>query len=135
MFCTGGIRCEKASSYLLKNGYKNISQLDGGILNYLEVKKNNKKTSWKGECFVFDNRVSINKNLEKGSYEQCYGCRQPITKKDITLKSYIKGATCKYCINLKSKSKIISSSTRQNQIDIAEKNNTKHSFKKIYTQK
>ncbi len=135
MFCTGGIRCEKASSYLLKNGFKDISQLDGGILNYLEVKKNNKKTSWKGECFVFDNRVSINKNLEKGSYEQCYGCRQPITKKDITLKSYIKGATCKYCINLKSKSKIISSSTRQNQIDIAEKNNTKHSFKKIYTQK
>ena len=135
MFCTGGIRCEKASSYLLKNGFKDISQLDGGILNYLEVKKNNKKTSWKGECFVFDNRVSINKNLEKGSYEQCYGCRQPITKKDITLKSYIKGATCKYCINLKSKSKIISSSTRQNQIDIAEKNNTKHSFRKIYTSK
>ena len=133
MFCTGGIRCEKASSYLLKNGYKDVSQLDGGILNYLEVKK--KSTSWKGECFVFDNRVAVNKKLVKGSYEQCYGCRQPITKKDMKLKSYKKGATCKYCINLKSKSKIQSSSTRQNQIDIAEKSNTKHSFIKIYTQK
>ena len=135
MFCTGGIRCEKASSYLLKNGYKDISQLDGGILNYLEVKKKEKRTSWKGECFVFDNRVAVNKKLDKGSYEQCYGCRHPITKQDMKLKSYIKGATCKYCINLKSKSKIQSSSTRQYQIDIAEKNNDKHSFRKIYTEK
>ena len=133
MFCTGGIRCEKASSYLLKNGYKNIYQLDGGILNYLEIKKNEKNTSWKGECFVFDNRVAVNNKLNKGSYEQCYGCRHPITKKDMKLKSYIKGVTCKYCINIKTKIKIQSSSTRQYQIDIAEKNNKKHSFKKIYT--
>ena len=133
MFCTGGIRCEKASSYLLKNGYKDVSQLDGGILNYLEIKKNKKCTSWKGECFVFDNRVSVNSVLDKGIYEQCYGCRHPITKEDMMLKSYKKGATCKYCINLKTKSKIQSSSTRQNQIDVAEKNDTKHSFRKIYT--
>jgi len=135
MFCTGGIRCEKASSYLLKNGYKDISQLDGGILNYLEVKKKKKSTAWQGECFVFDNRVAVNNKLDKGSYEQCYGCRHPITKQDMKLKSYKKGATCKYCINLKSKTKIQSSSTRQYQIDIAEKNNTKHSFRKIYTAK
>ena len=135
MFCTGGIRCEKASSYLLKNGYKDISQLDGGILNYLEVNKKNKGTSWKGECFVFDNRVAVNKKLDKGSYDQCYGCRHPITKQDMKLNSYTKGATCKYCINIKSKSKIQSSSTRQYQIDIAEKNNSKHSFRKIYTAK
>ena len=135
MFCTGGIRCEKASSYLLKNGYKDISQLDGGILNYLEVKKKKNATAWQGECFVFDNRVAVNNKLDKGSYEQCYGCRHPITKQDMKLKSYKKGATCKYCINLKSKTKIQSSSTRQYQIDIAEKNNTKHSFRKIYTSK
>tara|TARA_B110000858_G_C17689497_1_gene420588 strand:+ start:62 stop:994 length:933 start_codon:yes stop_codon:yes gene_type:complete len=135
MFCTGGIRCEKASSYLLKNGYKDISQLDGGILNYLEVKKKEKSTSWEGECFVFDNRVAVDLRLNKGTYEQCYGCRHPITKKDMELKSYIKGVTCKYCISLKSKTKIKSSSTRQDQIDIAEKNNKKHSFKKIYTTK
>ena len=133
MFCTGGIRCEKASSYLLKNGYKNISQLDGGILNYLEVKKSDKNTSWQGECFVFDNRVAVNNKLDKGTYEQCYGCRHPITKCDMKLKSYKKGATCKYCINLKTKTKIQSSTTRQIQIDIAEKNNINHSFKKFYS--
>ena len=133
MFCTGGIRCEKASSYLLKNGYKDISQLDGGILNYLEVNKNNKNTSWKGECFVFDNRVAVNNKLNKGTYEQCYGCKYPITKQDMKLKSYKKGATCKYCINLKSRIKIQSSITRQNQIETAEKMNKKHPFKKIYT--
>jgi UPF0176 protein len=135
MFCTGGIRCEKASSYLLKNGYKNISQLDGGILNYLEINKYNKTTSWKGECFVFDNRVSVNSKLNKGTYEQCYGCRHPITAYDMSLKSYKKGTTCKYCIKTKTKIKIHSSETRQSQIDIAEKNYTKHSFKKIYTSK
>ncbi len=133
MFCTGGIRCEKASSYLLKNGYKDVSQLDGGILNYLEVKKNKKNSSWRGECFVFDNRVAINNKLVKGSFEQCYGCRHPITKKDMKLKSYKKGATCKYCINLKSITKIQSSTTRQKQIEVAEKMNENHSFKKIYT--
>ena len=135
MFCTGGIRCEKASSYLLKNGYKDLSQLDGGILNYLEVKKNDKNSSWQGECFVFDNRVSVNNKLDKGTYEQCYGCRHPITKKDMKLKSYKKGATCKYCIKTKTKTKIKSSTTRQSQIDVAEKNNTNHSFRKIYTNK
>ena len=135
MFCTGGIRCEKASSFLLKNGYKNVSQLDGGILNYLEVKKNDRINSWEGECFVFDNRVAVNKRLGKGTYEQCYGCRHPITKRDMKLKSYKKGATCKYCIDLKTKIKINSSTTRQSQIDIAEKNNTMHSFRKIYTSK
>ena len=132
MFCTGGIRCEKASSYLLKKGYKNIFQLDGGILNYLEFKKNKKKHTWVGECFVFDNRVSINMNLKKGQYEQCYGCRHPITREDMQLKSFKKGATCKYCIYKKTKNKINSSITRQNQIDVAEKNDQNHPFKKIY---
>lgn len=132
LFCTGGIRCEKASSYLLQKGFKNIYQLEGGILNYLEFKKNKKNSSWTGECFVFDNRVSINKNLKKGKYDQCYGCRHPITAKDKKLKSYIKGATCKYCIKSKSTSKLNSSITRQNQIDSAESKNIHHPFKKIY---
>ncbi len=131
MFCTGGIRCEKASSYLIKNGFKDVSQLEGGILNYLEVKKNSFKSSWEGECFVFDNRVAINKKLEKGTYDQCYGCRHPITKNDMKLKSYRKGATCKYCINSKSKEKINSSLERQRQINEAKKKNTKHPLEKI----
>ncbi len=135
MFCTGGIRCEKASSYLIKNGYKNISQLDGGILNYLDYKQNKKMNTWNGECFVFDNRVSLNKKLTKGSYFQCYGCRHPITKEDMKLKSYIKGASCKYCIENKTNEKINSSLVRQGQINLAEKRNKKHTFKKIYSLK
>ena len=133
MFCTGGIRCEKASSYLLENGFKNVCQLDGGILNYLEFKKNKKTTSWIGECFVFDNRVSINRSLEKGTYDQCFGCRHPISENEKKLKSYKKGISCKYCINSRNEKQISSSTTRQNQIDEAKKNNKNHSFKKIYS--
>lgn len=132
MFCTGGIRCEKASSYLLNNGYKNIFQLEGGILHYLEIKKGKNNSLWNGECFVFDNRVALNENLEKGSYDQCYGCRHPITESDKKLNSYQKGISCKYCINYKSKEKFNSSQTRQNQINAAEKENKDHPFKKIY---
>ena len=135
MFCTGGIRCEKASSYLIKKGFKNVSQLDGGILNYLEYKKNKKLSTWDGECFVFDNRVSLDKYLNKGLHDQCYGCRHPITKADMQLKSYVKGASCKYCIKDKSNQKIVSSLERQKQIDIAENEEKKHSFKKIYSVK
>ena len=135
MFCTGGIRCEKASSYLIKNGFKDVSQLDGGILNYLEYKKNKKEQKWKGECFVFDNRVAVNKSLNKGNYDQCYGCRHPITKADMKLKSYVKGVSCKYCISEKTKEKILASATRQNQIDTAERKKTFHTFSKIYSTK
>ena len=133
MFCTGGIRCEKASNYLIKKGYKDVSQLDGGILNYLEYKKNKKKNTWGGECFVFDNRVSVDTNLSKGSHDQCYGCRHPITTEDMKLKSFVKGVSCKYCIKDKSNKKMISSLERQKQIDIAETNKKNHSFKKIYS--
>ena len=135
MFCTGGIRCEKASAYLLKNGFKDISQLDGGILNYLEYKKEKKINTWRGECFVFDNRVSVDKNLNKGSHEQCYGCRHPITKKDMRLKSYKKGASCKYCIKSKTHKRIEESLVRQRQIDTAEAKSEEHSFKKIFASK
>ena len=135
MFCTGGIRCEKASSYLIKSGFKDVSQLDGGILNYLEYKKNKKINTWNGECFVFDNRVSVDKYLNKGSHDQCYGCRHPITEDDKRLNSYIKGASCKYCIKEKTEEKLNSSFVRQKQIDLAEERNIKHSFQKIYTVK
>ena len=117
MFCTGGIRCEKASSYLLKNGYKNIYQLDGGILNYLQYKKNKEKTSWKGECFVFDNRVAVNKKLTKGKYIQCYGCRTPLNKKDLRSNHYIKGVKCPYCCKIRTNKQINASKMRQSQID------------------
>ena len=135
MFCTGGIRCEKASSFLINNGFKNVSQLDGGIINYLEYKKSKKTNTWIGECFVFDNRVSVDKNLNKGNHDQCYGCRHPITENDKKLNSYIKGASCKYCINEKTKEKLDSSLIRQEQIDLAEKRKKAHSFQKIFSLK
>ena len=135
MFCTGGIRCEKASSYLINNGFKNVSQLDGGILNYLEYRNNDKIHTWIGECFVFDNRVSVDKNLNKGIHDQCYGCRNPITENDKKLDSYVKGASCKYCIDEKTREKLDSSIIRQEQIDLAEKRKKEHSFQKIYSVK
>lgn len=117
MFCTGGIRCEKASSYLLMNGYKNIYQLDGGILNYLEYKKNKKNNNWKGECFVFDKRVALNKKLARGKYLQCYGCRTPLSKQDLKSQFYEKGVKCHYCHESRTNQQIKSSKMRQNQID------------------
>ena len=88
MYCTGGIRCEKASEYLSSIGYKSIMQLEGGIINYLEFKKNsNENITWWGECFVFDNRVAINKKLKKGNFIQCYGCRRPIKLSDTKSKN------------------------------------------------
>ena len=81
MFCTGGIRCEKASDYLYNKGYKNVFQLKGGIINYLKkIKK--EESLWKGECYVFDNRVSIKHSLIPGSFSMCSGCRKPISPKD-----------------------------------------------------
>ena len=71
MFCTGGVRCEKASSYLRKNGFKNVFQLEGGIISYFQQTKNKSK-NWAGECFVFDERVSIKENLSRGNYDQCF---------------------------------------------------------------
>tara|TARA_B100001057_G_scaffold499678_1_gene611244 strand:+ start:2823 stop:3752 length:930 start_codon:yes stop_codon:yes gene_type:complete len=132
MYCTGGIRCEKISAFLNKQGYKSISQLEGGILNYLEFSKKRKgEDAWNGECFVFDNRVTVNKELEAGNYDQCYGCRHPITRKDKKLKSYKKGVCCKYCIDQRSDQRKKRSETRQNQIQRAESRGLNHSFKRI----
>ena len=132
MYCTGGIRCEKASSYLKINGYKKVYLLDGGVLKYLNFKnKENKKSYWNGECFVFDNRVTVNNKLQKGKYLQCYGCRHPITKMDTFLKSYEKGVSCKYCINKKSEKRIKGLKERQKQINNSDKDFDKSNFQKI----
>ena len=132
MFCTGGIRCEKASAYLKAQGYKNVFQLDGGILNYFDnLKHTNKEEHWHGECFVFDDRVTVNKNLEKGTFLQCYGCRMPIKNKDTKSDKYIKGVSCPHCYDLRSKEQKKRSLIRQTQIDNANKNKKKHPFKKI----
>ncbi len=133
IYCTGGIRCEKASAYMKKHGYKNIYQLRGGIINYLNYQNEKRTTNfWKGECFVFDERVTINKNLNKGKYLQCYGCRRPITKKDTQSKKYIKGVSCPYCFDKRTMEQKKGSFTRQNQINKAEQEKKGHTFKKLY---
>ena len=133
MYCTGGIRCEKASSYLINEGFENVLQLEGGILNYLNfIKKTKSNSLWKGECFVFDNRVAVNQNLEAGSFDQCHGCRHPITNKQKKSKYFIKGVCCPKCYSSRNEKQLKKSITRQKQINMAEKNKINHPFKKLF---
>ncbi|MCR9213029.1 MAG: rhodanese-related sulfurtransferase [Proteobacteria bacterium] len=118
MFCTGGIRCEKSTSYLLSKGFENVYHLEGGILQYLEdVPKEN--SSWEGECFVFDQRVTVNHDLEKGSYDQCYACRYPITEEDKSSPLYKKGISCPRCHDSLTDDQQRRFSERQKQIELA----------------
>ena len=96
MFCTGGIRCEKSTAYLKEQGFNEVYHLEGGVLKYLEEVPE-AETMWKGECFVFDNRVSVNHQLEKGQYDQCHGCRLPITEEDKKSEKYMRGVSCHQC--------------------------------------
>ena len=96
MFCTGGIRCEKSTAYLKEQGFDEVYHLQGGILKYLETVPE-EESLWEGECFVFDNRVSVNHALEKGSYDQCNACRLPITEEDKQHEHYVKGVSCPSC--------------------------------------
>lgn len=96
MFCTGGIRCEKASAYLRQQGIDEVYQLDGGILNYLE-QVDPQHNAWQGECFVFDQRVSVNADLAQGEYLQCYACRHPVSAEDMASPLYQEGVSCPHC--------------------------------------
>ena len=131
MFCTGGIRCEKASNFLKQKGFKNVFQLKGGIFNYLN-KINIKKSLWKGECFVFDNRVSVKHKLLPGSYSMCRGCRMPISAQEKKSAKYKEGISCLYCYNMLTKSQKDRFSMRQKQILIAKKLNKSHIYQKEY---
>ena len=125
MFCTGGIRCEKASAYLLKIGFKDVSHLKGGIIKYLE-KVSKEDSKWEGECFVFDNRVSIEQDLTQGNYLNCNGCGKPLRKEEVTHPKYKKGVSCPKCYDNLTKEKIESSSERQKQVELSEKRGEVH---------
>jgi len=118
MFCTGGIRCEKASAFMLKEGFEEVYHLQGGILKYLEEIPE-KDSTWEGECFVFDNRVAVNHKLEKGHYDQCYGCRHPITEQDKLSDKYQKGVCCPRCYESLSEDQKDRFAERQKQIELA----------------
>ena len=100
MYCTGGIRCEKASSYMKDIGFKEVFQLRGGIINYLNS-LDKKNGSWEGECFVFDERVSLDYGSEEGTFDLCHGCRNPIDDDDKKSIYYEEGVSCPNCINIR----------------------------------
>jgi len=131
MFCTGGIRCEKASIFLERKGFKNVFQLKGGIINYLKkIKK--RHSLWKGECYVFDNRVSIKHGLVTGNFSICGGCRKPISPKEKKSKKYEEGVSCPNCHDYLKVSQKERFRMRQKQINLAKKLGKKHIFQKEF---
>ena len=117
MFCTGGIRCEKATNYLMKQGFKEVYHLDGGILRYLET-VDKEESLWRGECFVFDDRVAVDENLAPGSYAQCYACRRPLSDADRQSPLYVIGVSCSHCDGKHSAEKIAGLKERQRQFEL-----------------
>ena len=125
MFCTGGIRCEKASSLMKEEGFKDVYHLQGGILKYLE-KIDKENSLWDGECFVFDQRVCLTDELEVGSYKMCFACRMPITEDEMLNEKYIEGISCIYCYDKTTKEKKERFGSRQKQILLAKERGEKH---------
>jgi UPF0176 protein len=125
MFCTGGIRCEKSTAYLKTQGFDEVYHLEGGILKYLEEVPA-KESLWQGECFVFDNRVSVNHNLEKGSYDQCHACRMPITEDDKQHENYLQGVSCHHCHDITNEVQKQRYIERQKQIELAAQRGEQH---------
>jgi len=125
MFCTGGIRCEKSTAYMKQQGFDEVYHLDGGILKYLEqVPK--EQTLWQGECFVFDNRVAVDHDLKRGSYDQCHACRMPVTELEKTLHSYVEGVSCHHCFDTVDEQQKQRFAERQKQMELARTRGEKH---------
>lgn len=125
MFCTGGIRCEKSTAYLKSQGFDEVYHLQGGILKYLEnVPVEN--SLWEGECFVFDNRVSVDHDLEKGSYDQCHACRMPITEDDKSHDYFLQGVSCHHCHDMTDEVQKKRYLERQKQIELSKQRGEEH---------
>ncbi len=125
MYCTGGIRCEKASSYLLSEGVDEVFHLKGGILKYLEHTPPEDST-WDGECFVFDNRVSVGHGLKQGPYDLCHACRRPISEEDKASDIYQPGVQCPHCVDEYTEADRGRFRQRQKQIELAKKRGEVH---------
>ena len=125
MFCTGGIRCEKSTAFLKSKGFDEVYHLEGGILKYLEdVPK--EESLWQGECFVFDDRVTVDHDLKPGSYDQCHACRMPISDTDKKSTAYVKGISCSHCIDSKTDADRARFRERQKQIHLANERGEDH---------
>ena len=125
MFCTGGIRCEKSTNYLLNEGVEDVYHLKGGILKYLE-KIDQSDSTWNGECFVFDGRVSVHHGLEEGNYHLCYACRMPITPDDMNRPEFEKGVSCHLCSNDTDEERKERFRERQRQVELSDQRNKHH---------
>ena len=125
MFCTGGIRCEKASSFMKEQGFEEVYHLQGGILKYLETVPE-AESLWQGECFVFDQRVAVKHGLEVGDYDQCYACRMPLSQDEMQSPHYIAGISCPHCYDKTSEEKKAALTERQKQVILAKKRGESH---------
>lgn len=125
MYCTGGIRCEKATAFLKQNGFESVYHLKGGILNYLKTVPE-PESSWRGECFVFDERVTVDHDLNRGGYDQCHGCRMPITEQDKASEYYQPGVSCPKCHNKRSERDKARFAEREKQVRLAQDRGKKH---------
>ena len=125
MFCTGGIRCEKSTAYMKEQGFDQVYHLKGGILKYLEQVPQ-EQTLWQGECFVFDNRVAVDHDLKRGSYDQCHACRMPITEQEKTLETYTEGLSCHHCYGTVSDEQKQRFAQRQKQVQLAKARGEEH---------
>lgn len=122
MFCTGGIRCEKASALMQELGFEQVYQLQGGILNYLET-VDAKENRWQGECFVFDTRVAVDRDLAEGGYVQCHACRRPLSAEDIASPQYREGVSCPKCIDELDPDRAARLEERRRQLELAKARN------------
>jgi UPF0176 protein len=125
MFCTGGIRCEKSTAYLKELGFDEVYHLQGGILKYLEDVPQN-ESLWRGECFVFDNRVTVDHQLQRGHYDQCHACRMPIADADKQHAHYKQGVSCPHCYGQKDADKMERLAEREKQIALARQRGEAH---------
>ncbi|MFT7185555.1 MAG: UPF0176 protein [Pseudohongiellaceae bacterium] len=125
MFCTGGIRCEKSTAFLKEKGFEEVYHLEGGILKYLEEVPE-EETMWKGECFVFDNRVAVNHKLEKGQYDQCNACRMPVTETEKQSEHFIEGVSCPHCYEKKTDAQKARFAERERQVKLANDRGEQH---------
>lgn len=125
MFCTGGIRCEKSTAYLKEQGFEDVYHLEGGVLKYLEEVPE-QDTMWQGECFVFDGRVAVNHDLERGQYDQCFACRYPITEEEKTSEHYVKGVSCHRCYDKYTDEQRSRFQEREKQINLAKARGEAH---------
>jgi len=125
MFCTGGIRCEKASAYLLEQGFAEVYQLEGGVLKYLET-VSPEQNRWQGECFVFDQRVSVSEELEQGSFVQCYACRRALSPADLDSPAWVEGVSCPHCVDELSEDQSAAFQERRRQVLLARQRGSRH---------